>query len=999
MLGRSVGHYRITEFLGGGGMGEVYAAEDTRLGRRVALKFLPRNLSGDPQAVERFMREARAASTLNHPHICTIHDLGQTSEAEGSQHYIVMELLEGRTLKHAIAGEPMAPDRVVELGVQLADALQAAHAHGIIHRDIKPANIFVTNRGDAKMLDFGLAKLGGATSHAQTEAFTVAAAQTPAELLTSPGVSMGTVAYMSPEQARGDVLDARTDIFSLGLVLYEMATGQQAFSGRTSAVVFDAILNRDPLPIARFNAAAPPELERIIAKCLDKDRETRYQTASDLRADLRRLLRETATSGREPAAVPHGRRRSWVIPVITAAAVMAIVAAGLWLLRGRDGEVAGIGAGGRPAVAVMTFDNPGGDDETSWLARGVPNMLTTGLALTPGLDIISSERVDEILGDLGTASSGAARVLEAGRRAGAGAIVAGTIYRSGSEIRIDANVQDVASGRVLAAHTVRGTDVFALADDLTTRVRDSLNVTPAGTATIADVSSTSLEAYRLYIEGLDARRNLRLADARRALERAVRLDPTFASAYLQLFIVSETLGQRGDVAKYRALVNQHLQKLPERERLVVDANVAFERGERERAFQILSRAEERYPGEENVYFVAAQAHQRSGDLAAALEVMGRGVTAVPQSAPLHNTHGYYLLYAGRYPEAIREFETYASLEPDEPNPHDSLGEAHLIAGQPDEALANYERALAVDAAFATAHAGRAWAFGMMGRYDEALGALTQFGRSVEKAGFPAHRTALLPAFVLSRVGRYREANQYIATGQAASQEAGDGDARAAYHGLRGILALERGQPAVALDEFVAAERSLPENPNPLAGDAAMAVATFAGIAAARAGRTDEARSRLDQVAARRRQSNAADVWWHGLIAGEIELAAGNAAPAEAAFAGGEPRVKLPFSILSPESIFTNGLSLRDGVARARAARGDLDGAIQAYRGLLAAGIGQKYTAMLEPRFVLQLAALLEQRGDRAGAAREYQRFLDLWRRADAGLPELAQARAGLRRVS
>ena len=486
MIGSHLSHYNVVGALGTGGMGTVYEAEDTQLGRRVALKFLPAALCCDPAALERFQREARAASALNHPNICTIHAI----EEAGGQHFIAMELLEGRTLATLIEADPPATSSLVDIAVQVADALESAHAKGIVHRDVKPANIFVNPRGQVKLLDFGLAKYTGvADLHGDGET----------RGLTHPGTAMGTVAYMSPEQARGELTDARTDLFSLGTVIYLMATGKMPFSGDTSAVVFEAILNRDPAPIKQINAALPEALGRIVEKALEKDRGLRYQTATELRTDLLRLRRDL-DSGRKGAA-PAG-----------------------------ETPAAGTKTPAR-SIAVLFFENLSGAKEDEYFRDGITEDIITELSKIRGLNTFSRPTV---LAFRDTPVTPA----QIGQQLGAGYVLGGSLRRAGNRLRINAQLVDTRTDFPLWSERYDRElqDVFEVQDEIARKIAEALRITlsPQEEAAIAVKPTDNLQAYDLYLRGKSYARRLTQQDMEFALqlfESAIGLDPKFAHAY------------------------------------------------------------------------------------------------------------------------------------------------------------------------------------------------------------------------------------------------------------------------------------------------------------------------------------------------------------------------------------------------------------------------------------------------------------------------------------
>jgi serine/threonine protein kinase/Tfp pilus assembly protein PilF len=718
MIGQTISHYRIVEQIGAGGMGVVFKAQDSRLERAVALKFLPEKLAQQPQALDRFRREARAASALNHPGICTIYDIGE----QDGRAFIAMEFIDGETLRSHIHGKALPLEEVLELGIQIAEALEAAHAEGIIHRDIKPANIFVTKRGRAKVLDFGLAKLvpkGVASENADSDG-------EPPDSNSIVGIISGTPSYMSPEQVRGDGLDPRTDIFSLGLLLYEMATGRQAFSGGTGGVIIEAVLTRPPVPVRTINPGVPPKLEEIIDKALHKDRGQRYQYAADLRAELQRLKREldsgsrAGDEGSESAAISNTSRLS---PT------------------GKQGPRTSTGhtRAFRPervsktidSLAVLPFENASRDPEHEYLSDGITASLINILTTVPKLRVMAQSTVFRFKG----------REIDpqaVGRDLNVRAVLTGRVMQSGGSLRIGAELVDVATGSQLwgAQYDRKPGDIFAIQDEISNEISEKLRLrlTRAQKKRLTRRHTEDPEAYRIYLKGRHHWNRWTEEGFYKAIEyfqQAVEKDPAYALAYAGLADSYVLLGWNS--------------YLPPKDAFPKAKAAAW------KALQFDPDLGEAHTPLAAVLWLHGWQWQE------AQKEFKRSLELNPTYPTANHWYAEYVMTMGRHAEAIAKIKNSQTLDPLSLIINVAIGRDYYLARRYDEALEHLLQTVELDPNYAVTY----WVLGLlymtMGRYELAIAA-------GEKAvnlsgGSPLMRAALAHSY--GEAGRAKEALQIL----------------------------------------------------------------------------------------------------------------------------------------------------------------------------------------------------------------------------------------------
>jgi serine/threonine protein kinase/Tfp pilus assembly protein PilF len=973
MIGKTISHYKILEKLGEGGMGVVYKAQDTKLDRIVALKFLPQHLTSDLVEKERFVHEAKAASALNHPNITTIHEI---DEFEG-QMFIVMEYCEGKTLKQIVEKETLSIRKVLDIGIQICEGLTIAHEKGIVHRDIKSVNIMLTPRGQVKIMDFGLAKLKGATKLTETRS------------------TLGTAAYMSPEQAQGEEVDQRSDIFSFGVVLYELLTGKLPFGGEHHAAIIYSIINEEPQPVSRYNNQVSTELERIVFKALAKDKDDRYQHIDDLLADLRRerksldYVKTTQISKEAVAPKPKGK----LLPFIVPASAVFIIALIFLVLKPFKFEIVPEkkAAAEENTLAIMYFENLVDREDKERLGEIVTNLLITGLSESQYLNVVSSQRLYDILKLLGKEGVKVIDKNDASQvatKAGTKWMLLGSILQVEPQVILTSQLVEVENGRVLASERITGEPgekIFSMVDKLTVELKKDLSLPAQAqkeeTPKVADVTTHSPEAYRYYLEGLDYLWKAYNTEAERSFKKALEYDSTFAMVYFWLaqIQVGQTAKEQKELA---AKAMKYSDKVSQKEKYYIEVLEAGTSGNQAEAIKELQKMIERYPQEKIALFALGASYYELRRSEEAVSTLTKAVEIDPLFKMAYNVLAYAYNDMGDFEKSIWAINKYISLAPDEANPYDSRADLYAYNGKVDQAIESYKKALEVKPDFYVSLTKLGYMYLFKKEYAQADSCFKALSSSSDKLQRSSGRLglSLIPLYQ----GKFEDALKILDDGIAADRmEQAEGASNAAKHLFKAQIYEEKKNMILALEEVETAIEILKKAES---GDPVNRRDYYAYLLA-QSGKIKEAEEIARALKKDIEEKNPTMMYQYWLASGRIEQIKGNTNTAVNYLEKVDKEAPTPlFSV----RVFLSEAYLRSG--KIGEAVAELERALSRYDDSRAS------SPIWAVKAYYFLGLAYEKSGWTAKAIEKYEEFLDIWKNADPGIKEVEDAKERLTRL-
>jgi len=959
MIGKTISHYRILEKLGEGGMGVVYKAQDTKLDRIVALKFLPKHLLCDEEAKTRFVHEAKAASALNHNNITTIHDIDQVED----QCFISMEYIEGKSIKELVKEKTLSVKEILDIAIQVGEGLNAAHKKDIIHRDIKSDNIMLTDEGVVKIMDFGLAKLKGVTK------------------LTKTGATLGTIQYMSPEQAQGMEIDQRSDIFSFGVVLYEMITGQLPFKGEHEAAIFYSIINETPEPLARYKANAPEELQRIVEKALQKDPNTRYQTAADIVADLKGLQKETTVG---VAAKPKKR----LLPFLVPASIVFIIALLFLILKPFKVEVVPEkrAIAEENSLAIMYFENMVDKEDTERLGEIVTNLLITDLSESQYVDVVSSQRLYDILrllGKEGVKVINRSVASEVATKANAKWMLMGSILKVEPQLILTSQLVEVATGKAKASQRIEGNvdeEIFSLVDKLTVEIKKDLSLPEQAKneldRPVADVTTHSPEAYRYYLEGVDNYNKYYYDEAEKSFKKALEFDSTFAMVYYRL--AGYTWGEEQN--KMMAKAVKYSDKVSHKGKCYIKYLEAFRSQNYTRAIKKLQEIVERYPEEKEAFYRLGEYYTFSSLFEKAIHHYNKAIEIDPLYKLAYNKLAYAYDEIGDFDKSIWAINKYISLAPDEGNPYDTRGDLYAYNGKLDLAIESYNKALEIKPDFYLSLRKLGDMYLFKREYAKAESCYQELCSSINEGWRPDGRMYL--AYLPIYEGKFNQALEVLDDGLAADRmERIEGWQNALKHFLKAHIYKEKKNLNFALKEaekgMEIRHRVYPDDPSYGRRDYAYLLIENNDFEKA-----EEVAEALKKDIEEKDQTWMSDYWW---TVGYIELARGNF---EASVTNFEKAARdVPY------------IWAHYPLAKAYLEAGRLGEAVAEFEKVLSRyDVNRAYNAILAVKAYYLLGLAYEKSGWNKKAIEQYEEFLEIWKDADPGIKEVEDAKVRLQKL-